>query len=122
MDILQVKDLSFSYPTAEKNALDSITFSVKNGEFIVICGESGCGKSTLLKLIKREISPFGKQSGEILYNGVNLSELNTRTAASDIGFVLQNPESQIVTDAVWHELAFGLESLGLDTQVIRRRT
>lgn len=122
MDILQVKDLSFSYPTAEKNALDSITFSVKNGEFIVICGESGCGKSTLLKLIKREISPFGKQSGEILYNGVNLSELNTRTAASDIGFVLQNPESQIVTDAVWHELAFGLENLGLDTQVIRRRT
>lgn len=121
MDILQIKNLSFCYPEAAKNALDNVTLSVKSGEFAVICGESGCGKSTLLKLLKRELSPFGKQNGEILYNGALLSDLDDRTAASDIGFVMQNPETQIVTDTVWHELSFGLESLGLNTQIIRRR-
>ena len=122
MEILQVKDLTFRYPEADKNALESVSLSIKDGEFVVICGESGCGKSTFLKLLKKELSPYGERSGEILYNGTLLQEIDDRTAASDIGFVLQNPESQIVTDAVWHELAFGLESLGLDTQLIRRRT
>ncbi len=98
-----------------------MSLSVQEGEFLLLCGESGCGKSTLLKLLKRELAPYGEKSGEILYNGCPLSKLDGRTAASEIGFVLQNPESQIVTDTVWHELAFGLESLGFDTPVIRRR-
>ena len=121
MEILQIKDLTFKYPDAKNNALHNVSLSVSAGEFIVICGESGCGKSTLLKLLKKELSPYGEKSGEILYNGYPLNETDERTTASEIGFVLQNPESQIVTDAVWHELAFGLESLGLETQVIRRR-
>lgn len=121
MEILQIKDLTFRYPETDKNALESVSLFVKAGEFVVICGESGCGKSTLLKLLKRELSPYGERSGEIVYNGVPLQNVDDRTAASEIGFVLQKPESQIVTDAVWHELAFGLESLGLDTQIIRRR-
>ncbi|MBQ8558754.1 MAG: ATP-binding cassette domain-containing protein [Tyzzerella sp.] len=121
MEILQIKNLTFRYPDAEKSALDSISLSLKAGEFAVICGESGCGKSTLLQLLKRELSPYGEKSGDILYDGVSLSQVDERAAASNIGFVLQNPESQIVTDTVWHELAFGLESLGFDTQVIRRR-
>ena len=121
MEILQIKDLTFKYPDAKNNALHNVSLSVSAGEFIVICGESGCGKSTLLKLLKKELAPYGEKSGEILYNGHTLNETDERTAASEIGFVLQNPESQIVTDTVWHELAFGLESLGLETQVIRRR-
>lgn len=121
MEILQIKNLTFRYPQAEKIALQDVSLSVKSGEFAVICGESGCGKSTLLKLLKRELSPYGEKSGKIIYNGTPLSEIDDRTSAADIGFVLQNPESQIVTDAVWHELAFGLESLGLGIQTIRRR-
>lgn len=121
MEILQIKNLTFRYPEADKNALESVSLSVKTGEFSVICGESGCGKSTLLKMLKRELSPYGEGSGEILYNGTPLEKTDDRTAASEIGFVLQDPESQIVTDTVWHELAFGLESLGEDTGVIRRR-
>lgn len=121
MEILQIKNLNFSYPDAQKSALCDVSLSVAAGEFIVICGESGCGKSTLLRLIKRELSPYGEESGDILYNGVPMSELDERTAAADIGFVLQDPEGQIVTDTVWHELAFGAESLGLPQQVIRRR-
>lgn len=121
MEILQIKDLTFRYPEAENNALNSVNLSVKVGECIVICGGSGCGKSTLLKLVKKELSPYGEKSGEIVYNGVALEKIDDRTAASEIGFVSQDPESQIVTDTVWHELAFGLESLGRDTQRIRRR-
>lgn len=121
MEILHIEDVSFRYPDAEKKALDSITFGVNAGDFVVIGGPSGCGKTTLLKLLKRELAPFGEKSGGIVYAGVEQTALDDRTAAAEIGYVLQNPDNQIVTDKVWHELAFGLESLGLPTEVIRRR-
>ena len=121
MDILQIDNLSFRYPGAQSKALDGISFRVRAGEFVVICGESGCGKTTLLKMLKRELSPHGEKSGGILYNGMDQAALDDRTAACEIGYVLQNPENQVVTDKVWHELAFGLESLGFPTDVIRRR-
>lgn len=121
MTILQIDNLSFQYPDTEKKALDGVSFSVRAGEFVVICGESGCGKTTLLKMLKRELSPHGEKSGSILYGGVEQAALDDRTAACEIGYVLQNPENQVVTDKVWHELAFGLESLGYPTEIIRRR-
>ena len=121
MEVLQIKNLSFSYPESEKKALRNINLSVNEGEFVVVFGKSGCGKSTLLKLIKPEISPFGEKNGEIFYCGTPLDKINNKISASEIGFISQNPESQIVTDEVWHELAFGLESLGLDTKEIRSR-
>lgn len=121
MDILQIENLRFRYPDAEKDALDGVSFHVRAGEFVVLCGESGCGKTTLLKMLKRELSPHGEKSGRIVYNGVEQAALDDRTAACDIGYVLQNPENQVVTDKVWHELAFGLESLGFPTGTIRRR-
>lgn len=114
MEILQIKDLSFRYPGAERNAVEEVSFSVRSGEFLVVCGESGCGKTTLLRLLKPELAPAGELTGSIVYGG------GERTPA-DIGYVLQNPDNQIVTDKVWHELAFGLENLGLPTEVIRRR-
>ena len=127
MELLSVRDLTFTYPkqramTGEAGpALDQVSFSVKEGEFIVLCGESGCGKTTLLKLLKRELSPHGEKSGEIFFHGIRQEELSEAEAACQIGYVLQNPENQIVTDKVWHELAFGLENMGVPTQVIRRR-
>lgn len=121
MEILQVKNLTFQYAQAQSCAVDNVSFEIKQGEFIVLCGESGCGKSTLLKLLKREISPYGEQSGEILYRGEVQHKLDEYTAASEIGFVYQNPENQIVTDKVWHELAFGLENMGYKSNVIRLR-
>ena len=127
MELLSVRDLTFTYPkqramTGETGpALDHVSFSVEEGEFIVLCGESGCGKTTLLKLLKRELSPHGEKSGEIFFHGIRQEELSEAEAACQIGYVLQNPENQIVTDKVWHELAFGLENMGVPTQVIRRR-
>lgn len=120
MDILQIENVSFCYPNATDRALCDLSFQVKAGEFVVLCGASGCGKTTLLRLLKRELAPFGEQSGNIRFQGVSQQQMTDRDAAT-IGYVLQNPDSQIVTDKVWHELAFGLENLGLPTPVIRRR-
>ena len=115
------KNVSFSYPEVEKKALDEISFSVSQGEFLILCGPSGCGKSTLLRHLKTCLTPHGVHEGEILYSGALLDTVDDRTQAQQIGFVLQSPENQVVTDKVWHELAFGLESLGYDTPTIRRR-
>lgn len=121
MEILKIKNLSFTYPGAEYKALDNISLDIKSGDFVVVCGETGCGKSTFLRMLKRELTPAGQLSGEIYYKGKNTEELSDREATGEIGFVMQKPESQIVTDKVWHELAFGLENMGLPTPVIRRR-
>lgn len=119
--VLQVKDLTFSYPEQENQTLNKINFSVKPGEFIVLCGPSGCGKSTLLRQLKSVLAPHGTQSGQIFFDGRLLESITPREQCTRIGFVQQSPENQIVTDKVWHELAFGLESLGCDTPTIRGR-
>ena len=121
MEIFTIRDLSFAYPEQEKNALTDLSLSVRSGEFLVLCGPSGCGKSTLLRQLKTVLAPHGRRSGEILFDGRLLDELGQREQTEKIGFVQQDPENQIVTDKVWHELAFGLESLGCDTPTIRRR-
>jgi len=121
MDLFRLENLSFAYPKAEKKALDGISLSIKIGEFIAVAGQSGCGKTTLLRMLKRELTPHGEKSGEIFYCGTELADLDARAAAGEIGFVMQNPESQTVTDKVWQELSFGLENLGLETASIRLR-
>ena len=121
MEILNVKNLNFKYPNFEKNALTDVSFSVNAGDFIVLFGETGCGKTTLLRMLKRELSPAGEVSGSIDFCGSPLSKLDAAASASDIGFVMQKPETQIVTDKVWHELAFGLESRGLSNSTVSRR-
>ena len=121
MELLAIKDMSFRYAGSDSAAISGVSFSVERGDFLAVCGATGSGKSTLLRLIKRELAPRGKAEGEILFCGKPLCELDDRKAAQKIGYVAQRPEEQIVTDRVWHELAFGLENLGLPTGVIRRR-
>ncbi len=121
MEIFTVKNLNFSYPNSETPVLNSCSFSVNKGEFVLLCGMNGCGKTTLLRLLKPEISPFGDLSGDILFNGSPLSGLSLRESAEKIGFVMQNPNSQVVTDSVMQELAFGLENLGISADEIRRK-
>ncbi len=121
MALLEIKNLNFTYNGSDQRSLEDVNLTVKKGELVLLCGESGCGKTTLLKLLKRQLRPFGQISGEILYNGKNIDDIDERTSVAEIGYVMQNPESQIVTDKVWHELAFGLESLGEKNDVVRRR-
>ena len=118
----QIKDLSFSYPTAKgKKSLDGVSLSIEKGEYIVLCGKSGSGKTTLLRQLKSVLAPHGKKTGEILFNGTPIEKVSQRDQSAKIGYVMQNPDDQIVTDKVWHELAFGLESLGCDQKTMRAR-
>ncbi len=121
MEVFTLRDLTFSYPNREKPALSNLSLSIRSGEFLVLCGPSGCGKSTLLRQMKTVLAPHGELRGEILFMGRPLSSLSPREQAESIGFVRQRVDNQLVTDKVWHELAFGPESLGFDTPTIRRR-
>lgn len=118
---IKIKNLIFSYPNSEKKALDDINLTVNQGEFVTICGKSGCGKSTLLRHLKPILTPHGKTSGEIYFDGKSIYDLSDRAQAENIGFVMQNPDNQVVTDKVWHELVFGLESLGINSAEIRSK-
>ena len=118
---ITVSRLSFTYPQETVPALRDVSFSVEEGEFLTVIGPSGGGKSTLLRALKPALTPHGSFTGDISFFGEPLSALDARRQAAEIGFVLQKPDDQIVTDRVWHELAFGMESLGFATPVIRRR-
>lgn len=121
MEILTVEGLGFAYPQSNKKAVDNVSFGVEKGDFITVCGKTGSGKSTLLRLLKQELVPKGDLTGTVKYNKIPLNNLDDIQSASKVGFVMQNPEHQIVTDKVWHELAFGLENLGLPNRVITNR-
>lgn len=121
MAAFAIEHLTFAYPKAASPALNDISFSVREGEFFLLCGVSGGGKSTLLRHLKSVLTPYGTRSGRVLLDGKPLETWDARTQAQRIGFVLQQPDDQLVTDKVWHELAFGLESLGTDAQTMRLR-
>ncbi len=121
MELYRVENLTFTYPEQSSPALRGVSLTLRAGEFVTLCGLSGSGKSTLLRQLKTALAPSGARSGEILFDGRPLSGVPQREQAARVGFVQQSPENQIVTDKVWHELAFGLESLGYDTPAIRRR-
>ena len=121
MNLVEIKDFGFSYPESSRKVLEHVNLNIKEGTLNVIMGRSGCGKSTLLRQLKSVLAPAGEKEGEILYRNILLRDTDHRTQSQEIGFVMQNPDNQIVTDKVWHELAFGLESLGYDNATIRLR-
>lgn len=121
MDYLEIQNLSFSYAGSEKLVLNNVSLSIEEGDFVLICGASGSGKSTLLKMLKPQLTPAGKQVGDIYLNNEKVTVIPAVFSTSKIGYVMQNPENQIVTDSAWHELAFGLENIGLEPSEIKSR-
>ncbi len=121
MALMEIRNLTFTYPGSDAPALRDVSLEIAEGSFIVLCGTTGSGKSTLLKHLKPALTPHGRRSGSLSYRGADLAALSPRESASSVGYVMQDPDSQIVTDTVWHELAFGLENLGTEPGVIRRR-
>lgn len=150
MDALTYSHFSFSYAGAQARVLKDVTWSVEQGSFVLLVGNTGSGKTTLLRCAKPEIAPAGQREGDVHVQsavrpgegamlpgrgGVQLDEgdVCVRGAARpgeglaeeahglQVGYVFQCPESQIVCDTVWHELAFGLENLGVCPDVMRRR-
>ena len=116
----EIEDLTFYYPTyKEKPSLNKVNLNIEKGEYITICGRSGSGKTTLLKHLKTVMTPYGEGTGKVFFEGKNINDVDLREQSTKIGYVMQNPDNQIVTDKVWHELAFGLESLGINQKEIR---
>ena len=121
MEQIQIRNLSFSYPDSGIDCLKDVSLSIEKGEFVLLCGTSGCGKTTLLRHLKSVLTPRGIRSGAVLFRGTPLDQVPLAGQSQAIGFVMQNPDDQIVTDKVWHELAFGLENLGVPRDVIGTR-
>ncbi|MFD2387615.1 energy-coupling factor ABC transporter ATP-binding protein [Enterococcus rivorum] len=121
MDYLEIKNLTFQYAGSEKEVLKSISLTISKGEFVLICGTSGSGKSTFLKMLKPQLTPAGKKEGTIFLGTERLELLSEEFSTSRIGYVMQNPENQIITETVWHELAFGLENMGIHPTQIKSR-
>jgi energy-coupling factor transport system ATP-binding protein len=121
MKKLDIRNLSFTYPGRRAPALHSVDLSLAAGDFAVLLGPSGCGKTTLLRHVKPALTPHGERTGEVLFDGQPVGQLSAAEQAARIGFVMQSPEDQIVTERVWQEMAFGLENLGKPPEFIRRR-
>ena len=129
MSLYEIKGLTFAYPDiiSERDdiyldpCLNDINITIEQGEFVVVAGGSGSGKTTLLRQLKPVLTPRGKREGAITFAGQELSQMDEKMQTQKIGFVMQDVDAQLVTDKVWHELAFGLESLGLPTEAIRKR-
>ena len=121
MELASIQNLTFAYPEQDTPVLRDVSISLNPGDFAVLAGPSGSGKSTLLRQLKTVLAPHGRRDGQILLNGIPIDDIPVREQAARIGFVMQSPDSQIVTDKVWHELAFGLESLGVPNAEIRGR-
>ncbi len=126
MALIEFNNFSFAYMNSdgtesEVKSLDSINLEIDYGDFVLLCGPSGCGKTTLLTNLKKELMPAGRRSGEIKFNGKRIIDMDEISSACDIGYLFQNPDSQIVTDTVIQEIAFPLENIGLPTEEIRNR-
>ena len=126
MALIEFENFSFAYlnsdgTESQSNSLEDINLEIDYGDFVLLCGPSGCGKTTLLTNLKKELVPAGRRTGEIRFNGTRIQDLDDISSACDIGYLFQNPDSQIVTDTVIQEIAFPLENIGLPTEEIRNR-
>lgn len=125
MSALEFCDVTFSYAAAPgacpAPVLKDVSLEVPEGAFALLVGATGSGKSTLLRLAKPEIAPAGELTGTVCVLGRDARELAPQASARAVGYVFQNPDAQVVCDTVWHEMAFGLENLGVPEGEMRRR-
>ncbi len=122
MEIYSAENLTFTYPKCDTPAIQDISFKINSGDFIVICGSSGSGKTTLLRMLKPCLAPAGKKSGSLRYKGMDIINADDNERRLEIGFVMQNPHTQIVADKVYRELSFAMENLSFSKEEIRLKT
>ena len=121
MRALSFDRVTFSYAGAGAPVLRDVCLEVPEGAFALVVGATGSGKSTLLRLAKPEIAPAGERFGDVCVFGEDVRSLGPQGSARAVGYVFQSPDAQVVCDTVWHEMAFGLENLGVPEGEMRRR-
>lgn len=125
MDSIKITDLSYKYSTAEEQVLKRVSLTVKQGELCAIVGANGSGKTTLCNAIRGFVPKFykGDISGEVIVNGKDIQKDDIGSIALEVGFVFQNPFTQIsgIASTVYEELAYGLENMGVEPDEIHRR-
>ncbi|MFH0896757.1 MAG: ATP-binding cassette domain-containing protein [Candidatus Bathyarchaeota archaeon] len=122
MPIIEIRDLSYSYPNIESLTLADINLTVEEGEFVVFTGPSGCGKTTLCRCLNGLIPHFygGDLKGDVKVVGLSISDHSISDMAQHVGFVFQSPENQLFALSVEKDVAFGLENLALPREEIRK--
>jgi energy-coupling factor transport system ATP-binding protein len=125
MAVIELKDVTFKYQLAKETILENISFSIEKGEFVALVGRNGVGKTTLCSIMRGLIPTFhtGTMSGQVLLNGLDISDMSIGDIALHVGFVFQNPFVQVsgVKQTVFEEVAYGLENLGVERSEIIRR-
>ncbi|NSL77159.1 MAG: ABC transporter ATP-binding protein [Thaumarchaeota archaeon] len=121
--IIKFNDFSFKYSSSKTNILENINLSIESNEITVLAGPTGCGKSTLLRSIVGLIPNMydGEYSGEVIVDGIRIKDAEIKEIAERVGFVFQNPENQIFMFSVERDIAFGLENLGIEQEIIKER-
>jgi len=122
---IEIKNFSYKYPLEDKNVLENLNLKIEKGEFWAVIGKNGSGKTTLCNALRRFVPDFykGEVIGEILVDGKNLKDFSPKELVTKIGFVFQNPFTQIsgVKDTVFEEIAYGLENLAVEKEKIIKR-
>lgn len=122
---IEIKNFSYKYPLEDKNVLENLNLKIETGEFWAIAGKNGSGKTTFCNALRRFVPDFykGEVTGEIVVDGKNLKDFSPKELVTKIGFVFQNPFTQIsgVKDTVFEEIAYGLENLAVEKEKIIKR-
>ncbi len=123
MTIIEANDLTYTYPNAERPALQRISLKIEKGEFVILTGPSGCGKTTLCRCFNGLIPHFyqGELGGEIRVADLNVAQTPIHELALHVGLVFQNPENQLFALSVEKDVAFGLENLGVPREEMQKR-
>ena len=122
-EVIRFNNFSFRYNSRDDKILEDINLSIKSNEITVLAGPTGCGKSTLLRAIVGLIPNMyeGEYTGDVIVDGIKIRDAEIKEIAKRVGFVFQNPENQIFMFSVERDIAFGLENLGLEQEIIKKR-
>jgi energy-coupling factor transporter ATP-binding protein EcfA2 len=123
MPLIETRNLTYTYPSAEKPSITDVSIKIEKGQFTLITGPSGCGKTTLCRCFNGLIPHFyqGQLKGDATAAGLNVTEHPIFDLAKHVGLVFQNPENQLFALSVEKDVAFGLENLGIAREEMRKR-
>lgn len=122
MAIIEVKELSYTYPSFAESTLTNLNLTIERGDLVLLTGPSGCGKTTLCRCLNGLIPHFygGELKGEVIVSNLSVKDYSISELAQHVGFVFQNPENQLFALSVEKDVAFGLENLAMPRNEIRK--